>query len=174
MRAVGAARWFLSSTSIMALAAIFAPVQAATCTFNVLGEGIIALSGDSCTATPGPYSGAPPGYVAFSASGGGVITSTGGVTINNTPTPIANAYGVYADGGQIDLTAGLADVQTSGASAHDLYASNGGAITFADAKIESTGAGAFGIYASGPNRRLRPPGPPPSRRASWARPPTAS
>jgi Autochaperone Domain Type 1 len=149
MRAVGAARWFLSSTSIMALAAIFAPERAyATCTYDVPGTGIIALSGDMCSAA-GPYSGAPPGYVAFSASGGGVITSTGGVTINNTPTPVANAFGVYANGGQINLTAGIADVQTSGATAYDFYARDGGAITFADGKIESTGAGASGLYASG-------------------------
>ena len=166
MRAVGAARWFLFSTSIMALAAIFAPERAyATCTYDVPGTGIIALSGDMCSAA-GPYSGVPPGYVAFSASGGGVITSTGGVTINNTPTPVANAFGVYANGGQINLTAGIADVQP-GATAYDFYARDGGAITFADGKIESTGAGASGLYASGagrdhghrgPDHRDGPPG----------------
>ena len=35
MRALGAARWFLSSTSIVALAAIFAPAQA-TCYYNAV------------------------------------------------------------------------------------------------------------------------------------------
>jgi hypothetical protein len=34
MRAVGAARWLLSSTGILALAAIFAPAQA-SCYYNV-------------------------------------------------------------------------------------------------------------------------------------------
>jgi fibronectin-binding autotransporter adhesin len=148
MRAVGAARWFLSSTSIIALAAIFAPERAyAACTYDVPGSGIIANSGDSCLAA-GVYSGVPPGGVAFSASGGGLITSTTGVSI--TTPPLANAFGVHADGGgQINLTAGLADVQTSGAGAYDFFASNGGAITFAAAKIKSTGAGAFALYASG-------------------------
>ena len=94
------------------------------------GSGIIAHSGDSCLAA-GVYSGVPPGGVAFSASGGGVITSTSGVSI--TTPPLANAYGVHADGGgQINLTAGIADVQTSGAAAYDFFASNGGAITFAE------------------------------------------
>ena len=148
MRAVAAARWFLSSASIIALAAMFAPERVyATCFYDVSGSGIIAHSGDNCSAA-GFYSGVPPGYVAFSASSGGVITSTpAGVTID-TPT-LANAYGVYANGGQINLTAGIADVQTSGATAYDFFASNGGAITFASGKIKSTGAGAFGLFASG-------------------------
>ena len=95
MRALGAARWVLASTSIMALAAIFAPDRAyATCTFNMLGEGVIALSGDSCSAAGGlTYTGVPPGDVAFSASSGGVITSTAVGVIIATPV-VANAYGV--------------------------------------------------------------------------------
>ena len=171
MRALGAARWFLSSTSIVALAAIFAPAQA-TCYYNAVNN-VFALSGDVCAAT-GPSYNPPPtlspplptppptfpvsytGF-AFFAYNGGVITSTGGVTIiaNNNPAPTppalpeSNAYGVWSDGGQINLTAGLADVQTSGATAYDLYASNGGAITLGDGKIQSSGAGAFGLYASG-------------------------
>jgi hypothetical protein len=96
MRALGAARWVLGSTAFMALAAIFAPERAyATCTFNTPGKGVIALSGDSCSAAGGlpPYAGVPPGDVAFSASSGGVITSTAaGVIIATNPlvaTPTA-------------------------------------------------------------------------------------
>ena len=121
MRALGAARWVLASTSIMALAAIFAPERAyASCTFNTPGQGVIALSGDICSAAGGStYTGVPPGDVAFSASSGGVITSTAAGVIIATPV-VANAYGVYANGGQINLTAGMADVQTGGDTAYDL------------------------------------------------------
>ena len=137
------------------------------------GNNVFALSGDVCAATgrsynppptlspplPTPPPTFPVSYTgfAFFAYNGGVITSTGGVTIiaNNNPAPTppalpeSSAYGVWSDGGQINLTAGLADVQTSGATAYDLYASNGGAITLGDGKIQSSGAGAFGLYASG-------------------------
>ena len=54
MRALGAARWVLASTSIMALAAIFAPAQA-SCYYNVPGHNVFALTGDVCSAAGGTY-----------------------------------------------------------------------------------------------------------------------
>ena len=54
MRAVAAPRLLLWSTSIIALAAMFAPDRAyATCTYNQPGKGIEALGTDSCTPAVG-------------------------------------------------------------------------------------------------------------------------
>ena len=94
MRAIGAARWFLASASIVALAALLAPERAsATCTFNGPGQGIVALSGDTCPAAASPptYIGLPaahpPKGVGFYATGTGSITgATGTISITTPPT----------------------------------------------------------------------------------------
>ena len=59
------------------------------------------------------------------------------------------ARGATGSSSAINFLGAVTDVQTSGASAHALYASNGGAISLGGGKIESTGDGAFGLYTSG-------------------------
>ena len=153
MRAVGAARWFLSSASIVALAAVFAPERAlATCTFNGPGPtGIVALGGappDACSAAAGAYNGLPaahpPQGVGFYAAAGGSITATTGQITITTPNS-----GVEANGGQISLTNDHTDVSTSGASAHGFFAENGGLITLNNitTTASTTGDFAYGFYA---------------------------
>jgi hypothetical protein len=106
MRAVGAARWFLASASIMAVAATLPERAYATCSIYS-GMGIIATGGSTCTAPAGVYSGlkVPPMGVGF-----------------------------YANGGTIDSGSGV-DVETHGSSAYALYATDGGAINLAGGKI---------------------------------------
>ena len=62
--------------------------------------------------------------------------------------------GAWSDGTDAEIVSGQfphTNVQTirRGNSAHDIYASNGGAITLIGGKIRSNGDGAFGPYASG-------------------------
>ena len=101
-----------------------AEAQASCSIITLAHYNVFALSGDVCAAT-GPSYNPPPtlspplptppptfpvsytGF-AFFAYNGGVITSTGGVTIiaNNNPAPTppalpeSNAYGVWSDGGR--------------------------------------------------------------------------
>jgi hypothetical protein len=167
MRAVGAARWFLFSTSIVALAAIFGPERALAgpCTYPTdtnTFTNVFALTNTAvCTVVTGTYNPltTPPSGVTlpsgvtytgfgFFAYGGGVINSPN-VGIN-TPA-LGDAYGAWSNGtnSSINFLGAVTDVSTIGDSAHDLYASNGGAIALGGAKIKSTGIGAFGLYASG-------------------------
>jgi hypothetical protein len=148
MRAVGAASWLLASASIVALAALLAPERASAACYNVLGEGIVAHSGDNCTAAAGVYKGLPaahpPQGVGFYATGTGSITGATGTISITTP-----AYGVQADGGQISLTNAFTTVTTSGASAYGFYSENGGLISLNNftTSVSTTGASAYGFYA---------------------------
>jgi hypothetical protein len=155
MRAVGAARWFLSSASLVALAAVFAPQRAyAACPGENSNKGIIQINGASCTLTPGVYgySGltvAPVG-VGFFAATGGMISATGFTSITiNTPNS-----GVEANDGVISLTNDFTRVITANASAYGFYAQNGGQITLGAvppnlANVVTSGSSAFGLYATG-------------------------
>ena len=153
MRAVGAARWFLASASIVALAAAFAPERVLACTYNVLGNGIISLGDDGgCTAATGSYAGLPvaPVGVGFFAGAGGAISATGFTSILiSTPNS-----GVEANDGVISLTNNFTRVITANASAYGFYAQNGGQITLGAippnlANAVTSGSGAFGLYATG-------------------------
>lgn len=157
MRAVGAARWFLSSASIVALAAVFAPERAyAACPGNHPGEGIIANSGDICSAA-GSYTGLPvaPVGVGFFAAPGGEIGATGVTSISIT-TPNS---GVEANGGVISLTNDFTSVNTTGASAYGFYAQSGGQITLGATlpglvRVLTGGSDAFGLYATGASSNI--------------------
>ena len=152
MRAVGAARWFLSSAGIVALAALLAPERAsATCTFNGPDQGIVALGGpppDACSAAAGAYNGLPaahpPQGVGFYAADNGSITATTGVITITTPN-----FGVQANGGQIGLNNGFTTVVTSGVSASGFYSENGGLISLNNitTSVETTGVSAYGFFA---------------------------
>ena len=165
MRALGAARRILSSTSIVALAAIFAPERpySEACTYQTETNtftDVFAFAGiTNCTPATGTYTASttppsgvtmPPGvtYTGFSffAYGGGVINSPG-VLINTTGP--SNAYGAWSDGSTINFLGTATDVSTTGSSAYDFYASNGGTIALVGGKVESSGNGGFGLYASG-------------------------
>ena len=165
MRAVGAARWFLSSASIVALA-VFAPERAlAACTFNGPGQGIVALGGsppDSCSAAAGAYNGLPaahpPQGVGFYAAANGSITATAGLITITTPNS-----GVEANGGLISLNNIETSVSTTGVSAYGIFADSGGQITLGAppppppapppppslVRVQTGGSGAFGLYATG-------------------------
>jgi hypothetical protein len=161
MWAVGAARWFLSSASIMALTVAFAPERAyAACPGELSNEGIIQINGASCTLTTGvvySYSGltvAPVG-VGFFAATGGMISATlfTSITINT-----ANS-GVEANGGVISLTNDFTRVITANDSAYGVYAQNGGQITLGAvppnlANVVTSGSDAFGLYATGPGSTI--------------------
>ena len=172
MRALRAARRFLSPTTIVALAAILTPEGAlATCYYNVPGNNVFALTGDSCSALPfGAYNPPPttlspplppsppaPAFpvsytgFGFFADNGGVINADG-VTINTDLTATAG-YGAWSDGtgAQINLTSstGSPTINTYGSGAYGLYATNGGAISADLPFITTNNDGASGVYASG-------------------------
>ena len=124
MRAVGAARWFLSFTSIATLAAIFAPERAYAACDIYAHQGVIATGGSACAAPADVYS--------------GLVVPPLGV-------------GLYANGATINSASGV-DVETTGSSAYDLYATDGGSITFTDGKVRSDGA--FALYVTGVNSTI--------------------
>ncbi|HEX5500122.1 MAG TPA: hypothetical protein VFX03_12880, partial [Thermomicrobiales bacterium] len=107
------------------------------------------LSGPNSFATAGA------GAIGLYAFDGGVINATGVVNVSTAGgvslTSGLAASGVNADGlgSQVNLAA-TTTVTTTGANAFGLYASNGGTITALDGPTVTTnGPGAIGVYALG-------------------------
>ena len=139
----------------------FAP--ASTCTENVSGRNIIALSGDSCTAAPGAYHpttsavSLPTTYNAFGFfAAGGSIVSPGDVSITTASASQSGAHAIWADGANSTITLqGATTLTTVQNVSHGLYATGGGVIT-ATGAVNATvsGAGSSAVYASGAGSQI--------------------
>lgn len=139
---------------------------ASTCTENVPGRNVIALTGDKCTAA-GTYDpttskiALPVTYNGFGFyANGGTITSSGLVTINTTdPSNAGRSYGAWADGtGSQIKFGGATSIATVGANSYGAYVSGGGQITSAGLlSVSTTGLGAHGVYASGAGSSIEAP-----------------
>jgi fibronectin-binding autotransporter adhesin len=139
---------------------------AATCTENVPGRNVIALTGDQCRAA-GTYNPTtsnatlPVTYNGFGFyANGGTITSSGQVTIDTTdPNSSGRRYGAWADGPGANITLGgpttITTITTVGASSIAAFASGGGKISSTGPiSVSTTGAGAHGLNASGPGSSI--------------------
>jgi hypothetical protein len=131
MRPVSAASarrsaWLFASASVAALVCS-SNAALASCTLNVPGGQVLAVSGDTCNVT-GSYATTANGAIAGQATGvNALITGPG---------------------------AGTVIFSTAGASANALQANNGGAIRLtptltAPATVSTSGAGSIGLLATG-------------------------
>ncbi|HXE23719.1 MAG TPA: hypothetical protein VN637_02400 [Roseiarcus sp.] len=138
------------------------------------GTGLVTLNGASLTTSgddshalfvstgsqavlsgPNSFATSGAGAIGLYAFDGGVINATGVVNVSTAGgvslTSGLAASGVNADGlgSQVNLAA-TTTVTTTGANAFGLYASNGGTITALDGPtVTTSGPGAIGVYALG-------------------------
>jgi hypothetical protein len=132
-----------------------------TCTENVPGRNIIALSGDHCVAAPGAYNPTvtavgnllPVTYNGFGFfANGGSIDSPGNVSITTSdPQGTGGSIAIWSDGpGSLITTEGTTKITTVDANSIGVYASDGGVFTATgNVKVNTSGAGAFGVNADG-------------------------
>ena len=126
----------------------------ASCTMNVPGGQVLALSGDTCYVT-GPYATTADGAIAGQATGlNALITGPSARTVTFSTTGVS-ANGLQADtGGQITLTEGT--VTTTGNGSQGLSVggvgstlqASGVSVTTSGATNSDTGNRAYAVLAS--------------------------
>jgi hypothetical protein len=137
---------------------------ASTCTENVSGRNIIALSGDKCTASAGAYNPTTSSVVlpvAYNGFGfyahGGSIDSPGAVTIaTHDPELTGGRIAIWADGaGSLVTLEGATAIMTAGKGSLGVYALGGGQVTSTGMlSVATAGVGAVALSASGSGSRI--------------------
>jgi hypothetical protein len=146
------AGWLLASASIATLVCS-SNASFASCTVNVPGGQVLAVSGDTCNVT-GSYSTTADGAIAGQATGlNALITGPSARTVTFSTTGVS-ANGLQADtGGQITLTEGT--VTTTGNGSQGLSVggvgstlqASGVSVTTSGATDSDTGNRAYAVLA---------------------------
>jgi hypothetical protein len=174
MTEAGRRRRLVARAAVALLALAAATGARATCTANVSGNHIFALSGDSCPYASGAYNAttlipvAPANTIVGLFANGGTITAADeatsiSVTASVVSTPMAprTSYAVWSDGPGSMINfftpSGAAvpfTVSTSNSGTFGFYASGGGTIgsstmTPEVASLTTSSSGANAVYAIG-------------------------
>ena len=164
MTEAGRGRRLIARTAIALLALAAANGARASCTANVSGNHIFALSGDSCPFASGTYAptvlapgASPPAIVGLFANGGSITAGEDATAVTVNATAAGASYGLYATGGGTIGPLDVAGVTTAASSSPAVWAIGAGStITLtllsptspAVATIVTTGVDSAGVLAT--------------------------
>src|ERR1700734_335275 len=164
MTEAGRRRRLVARTAITLLALAAATGARASCTANVSGNHIFALTGDSCPFASGTYAptvaipGTPPQpIVGLYANGGSITAGEDATAVTVNATAASASYGLYATNGGTIGPLDVAGVTTAASSSPAVYATGAGStITLtllpttspAVVTISTTGIDSAGVLAT--------------------------
>ena len=164
MTEAGRRRRLVARTAITLLALAAATGARATCTANVSGNHIFALTGDSCPFASGTYAptvlapgASPPAIVGLFANGGSITAGEDATAVTVNATAASASYGLNAINGGTIGPLDVAGVTTAASSSPAVYATGAGStITLtllsptspAVATIVTTGVDSAGVLAT--------------------------
>ena len=163
MTEAGRRRRLVARTAITLLALAAATGARASCTANVSGNHIFALTGDSCPFASGTYAPtasapgtSPPAIVGLFANGGSITAGEDATAVTVNATAASTSYGLYATNGGTIGPLDVAGVTTAASCSPAVYAFGAGStITLtllsptspAVATIVTTGGDSAGVLA---------------------------
>ena len=133
MTEAGRRRRLVARTAITLLALAAATGARASCTANVSGNHIFALTGDSCPFASGTYAptvlapgSSPPAIVGLFANGGSITAGEDATAVTVNATAASASYGLNAINGGTIGPLDVAGVTTAASSSPAVYATGAG------------------------------------------------